>query len=294
MLYRKLFPFDYQEATSVSDAVSILSDYGADAAVMAGGISLIEEMKRRAVTPKVVLSLQPVGELKFLEQSNGHLRIGALATLTHGEKSAAVRDGYPAFWEAIAQIASVQVRNMGTIVGNIVACNPGSDLATALVALGGIVKVVSKTGERSVPIESFGLHSRKSCLVPGEIVTEIQVPRLKEGTATAFLNLARTKEDCAKVAVAVNAWVKNGVIEEVKIALGAVAPVIVRAPKVEKMLTGEKPSIRLIQEAAAAIPDENMVTPISDIRSTAQYRRQMVEVLTRRALTRVFTSYLNR
>jgi aerobic carbon-monoxide dehydrogenase medium subunit len=293
MLYRKLFPFDYQEAASVSEAVSILSDYGTDAAVMAGGISLIEEMKRRAVTPKVVLSIQPAGELRFLEQSNGHLRIGALATLTHGEKSVGVREEYPALWEAIAQVASVQVRNMGTIVGNIAACNPGSDVATALVALGAIAKVVSKTGERSIPIESLGIHSRKSSLLPGEIVTEIDVPRLKEGSATAFLNLARTKEDCAKVAVAVNARVKNGVIEEVKIALGAVAPVIVRAPKAEKMLTGEKPSERLIRAAAAAIPEENMVTPISDIRSTAQYRKQMVEVLTRRVLTRVFKNYLN-
>jgi carbon-monoxide dehydrogenase medium subunit len=294
MLYRKLFPFDYQEATSVSDAVSILSDHGADAAVMAGGISLIEEMKRRAVTPKVVLSIQPVGELKFLERSNGHLRIGALATLTHGEKSAAVKDGYSALWEAITQVASVQVRNMGTIVGNIAACSPGSDIATALVALGAVAKVISKTGERSILIESLGIRPRKSCLLPGEIVTEIDVPTLKEGAATAFLNLARTKEDCAKVAVAVNATVKDGVIVEVKIALGSVAPVIVRAPKVEKMLTGEKPSVRLIEAAAAAIPNENMVTPISDIRSTAQYRKQMVEVLTRRALTRVFSNYLNR
>jgi carbon-monoxide dehydrogenase medium subunit len=293
MLYRKLYPFDYQEAKSVSEAVSILSDYGSDAAVMAGGISLIEEMKRRAVTPKVVLSLQPAGELKFLEQSNGHLRIGALATLTHGEKSAVVRNGYQALWEAIAQVASVQVRNMGTIVGNIAACNPGSDVATALVALGAIAKVTSKTGERSIPIESFGIHSRKSCLLPGEIVTEIEVPKLKEGAATVFLNLARTKEDCAKIAVAVYATVKNGVIEDVKIALGAVAPVIVRAPKVEKMLIGEKPSERLIALVAAAIPEENMVTPISDIRSTALYRKQMVEVLTRRALTRVFTPHLN-
>jgi aerobic carbon-monoxide dehydrogenase medium subunit len=293
MLYRKLFPFDYQEAKSIPEAISILDQCGTDAAVMAGGISLIEEMKRRAVTPKVVLSIQPVKELKFVEQTNGHLRIGALATLTDGEKSAALKGGYSALWESIAQVASVQVRNMGTIVGNIAACNPGSDVSTALVALGASAKVVSSSGERSVPIESIGIHSRKTSLAPGEIITEINVPKLKEGATSVFLNLARTKEDCAKIALAVHVTVKNGVIDEAKIALGAVAPRIVRAPKVEKMLTGEKPTAQLIAAVAAAVPDENMVTPISDLRSTAQYRTQMVVVLTRRALTQALKQYLN-
>lgn len=293
MLYRKLFPFDYQEAKSVSETLSMLSDFGSKASIMAGGISLIDEMKRRAIAPKVVLSIQPIEELKFIGLSGATLRIGALATLSHGEKSAAVKEGFPALWDAIAQIASVQVRNMGTIVGNITACNPGSDVATAMVALGATARVVSKSGERSIPIETISVNPRKSILAPGEIVTEIDIPQLARGTQTLFLNLARTKEDCAKVAIAVNVVVTGGVIEDVKIALGAVAPMIVRAPKVENMLKGEKPSEKLIQAASATAPLENMVTPISDIRSTAQYRKQMVEVLTRRALTRVFHHYLN-
>lgn len=293
MLYRKLFPFDYEEATTVSEAISVLQAQGTDAALMAGGISLIEEMKRRAVTPKVVVSIQPVEALKYLDVSEGQLRIGALATLSHGEASDEVKNKFPALWEAIAQIASVQVRNMGTIVGNVTACNPGSDVATALVALGASVKIVNGSGERLIPIETLGVHSRKSILKPGEIVTEIIVPSLGPDTRTVFLNLARTKEDCAKVAVAVNARVTDGVVEEVKIALGAVAPVIVRAPGVEKMLLGEKPSKALILTASQLAPQEKGVTPIDDIRSTAAYRSRMVGVLTHRALARVFQHHMN-
>lgn len=293
MLYRKLLPFDYEEVKEVSEAVSMLQMHGTEAAIMAGGISLIEEMKRRAIIPKVVVCIQPVNELRYLDVSDGQLRIGALATLSHGEASDDVKKGFPALWEAIAQIASVQVRNMGTIVGNVTACNPGSDVATALVAIGASAKVVSDTGERDIPIESIGIHSRKSVLEPGDIVTEINVPRLAPGAQTAFLNLARTKEDCAKVAVAVNACVTNGIIEDVRIALGAVAPVIVRATKVERLLKREKPKKQLIRKASELVLQENMVTPISDIRSTAQYRTQMLSVLTQRALTRVFQNHIN-
>lgn len=293
MLYRKLDSFDYEEAKDVPEAVSLLQAHGAEAAVMAGGISLIEEMKRRAVTPKVVVSIQPIEQLKFLEISDGNLRIGALSTLAHGEKSDAVKKEFPALWDAIAQIASVQVRNMGTIVGNVTACNPGSDVATALVALDASVNIANGDSEKCVPVKSLGVHSRKSILNPGEMVTEIIVPCLAPGAQTAFLNLARTKEDCAKVAVAVNARVTDGVIEDIKIALGAVAPVIVRATKVEELLIGEKPSKTLIQAASEQALQEKMVTPISDIRSTSQYRSQMVSVLTRRALTQVLQNHMN-
>lgn len=217
MLYRKLYSFDYEEARDVPEAISLLQTHGTEAAVMAGGIGLIEEMKRRAVTPKVVVSLQPIDQLKFLDVSDGNLRIGALSKLSHGEQSNVVKEGFPALWEAIAQISSAQVRNMGTIVGNITACNPGSDVATALVALDASVKIADGNGGKCIPIKSFGVHSRKNILKPGEIVTEIIVPCLAPGAQTAFLNLARTKEDCAKVVVAVNARVTEGVIEDIKL-----------------------------------------------------------------------------
>ena len=294
MLYRKLNPFDYHEAKTVSEVSEILGSYGLDAAVMAGGISLVDQMKRKLKAPKAVVSIQRINELRFLEETDGGtLRIGALATLMDGEKSEVVKTDFPVLWQAIKQIGSVQVKNMGTIVGNISACNPASDVATALAALGAQVKISGRKGIRSLPVESVAADVRKIGLAPDEIISEIQVPPMGDGSCGAFLNLARTKEDIAKVAVAVKAVVKDGVMENVRIALGAVAPVVFLATDAPPLLDGEKPSEKVIEAAAKAAARDSQVSPITDIRSTAEYRREMISVLTGRALRSALFEYLN-
>lgn len=294
MLYRKLNPFVYHEAATVSEASEILGSYGTDAAVLAGGVSLVDQMKRKLKDPKALVSLQRIRDLRFLKESEGGtLRIGALATLRDGEKSENLKNNFPLLWKAIKQIGSVQVKNMGTIVGNISACNPASDVGTALTALGAQVRISGINGIRSLPVESVAADVRKIGLTPDEIISEIRVPSMGAGGCGDFLNLARTKEDIAKVAVAVKAVVKDGIVEDVRIALGAVAPVVFLAADVLPLLKGEKPSAEVIAAAAEAAAKDNRVSPITDIRSTAQYRREMIGVLTGRALKSALSEYLN-
>ncbi len=293
MLFRKLHPFDYHEPDTLSEACEILASPTAKATILAGGVSLIDQMKRGMQNPDVILSLHRIKDLRFLDAFDGALGIGALATLKDGERSPLLQKQYGSLWDAISQIGSVQVKTMGTIVGNVTACNPASDVATALTALGAEVKVAGRGEERSIPIESFGVDVRKSCLESHEIVTEIKVPAPETGSAAAFLNLARTKEDIAKVAVGVHAVVRGGVMEDVRIALGAVAPIILRASAAENILKGERPSLTVIQAAAKAAAEGRGVVPISDLRSTSEYRREMVAVLTKRALSKALNISLN-
>ncbi len=293
MLFRKLHPFDYHEPDTLSEVGEILASPNVTAAILAGGVSLIDQMKRGMQHPDVILSLHRIKDLRFVETSDGTLGIGALATLKDGERSSLVREQYGSLWDAIRQIGSVQVKTMGTIVGNVAACNPASDVATALTALGAEIKVAGRGGERSIPIQFFAVDVRKNSLESDEIVTEIKIPAPETGSACAFLNLARTKEDIAKVAVSVHAIIKGGIMENVRIALGAVAPVILRAYAAEEILKGERPSLTVIQAAARAAAESEGVIPITDLRSTAQYRREMVAVLTERALSKAFKINLN-
>lgn len=293
MLYRKLYPFDYHEADTISEASEILGHQGSKAALMAGGVSLVDEMKRRLKTPKTLVSIQRIKKLRFLElMDDGMLRIGALATLTDAEKSTMLKTNFGPLWKSIKQIASVQVKNMGTIVGNISACNPASDVATALAALGAEAMISGKDGIRTVPVESVAIDVRKPGLEPDELITEIQVPSMN-GSCGAFTNLARTKEDIAKVAVAVKAVVKNGLVKDIRLALGAVSPVVFLASDIHSILTGEKPSFKGIKAVAQAAANDKKVSPITDIRSTSEYRREMIIVLTDRALRTALSEYLN-
>jgi len=288
MLYRALHPISYLEAKTVSEASEICFSYNGTASLLAGGCSLIPLMKNGALKPQVLVNLATIDGLKYIEGSRSEgLRIGALATLRDAEKSLAVQTDFPSLFDSITQIASVQVKNMGTIVGNITEGTPASDVAAMLIALGAKLKIISPGGTQMVPLDSFYVHVRKTILRPGDIIEEIIIPPRSEGTYTAFLNLCKTKEDPAKVNVGMLVRIAEGVCAEARIAVGAVAPVIVRARKAEGMLQGKKITPALIEDVAAAVRDDEGVRPITDIRSTAEYRHEMVEVLARRALTKI-------
>lgn len=288
MLYRALRPLTYLEAKTVSEATEVTFSYNGKASLLAGGCSLIPLMKNNAAAPQALVNISRIEGLRFIQGSGTEgLRIGALTTLRDAEKSLLIRQDYPALFDSITQIASVQVKNMGTLVGNLTEGTPASDVAVALMALGAVLRVASPGGTRSVPLDSFYVHVRKTVLCPGDLITEIVIPPLAQGSRMAFLNLAKTKEDPSKVNVGVVARVDDGSCAEARIAIGAVAPVIVRARKAEKMLEGKKLSAALIEKVADAVRDDEGVRPISDIRSTADYRKEMVGVLARRALERI-------
>jgi CO/xanthine dehydrogenase FAD-binding subunit len=288
MLYRALHPINYLEAKTVSEASEICFSHNGNASLLAGGCSLIPLMKHGVLKPQVLVNMATIDGLKYIEGSLGEgLRIGALATLSDAEKSSVVQKDFPSLFDSITQIASVQVKNMGTIVGNITEGTPASDVAAMLIALGSQLKIVSPGGTRMVPLDSFYVHVRKTILRPGDIIEEIIISPRPENTFSAFLNLCKTKEDPAKVNIGVLVQIADGICAEARIAVGAVAPVIVRARKAEGMLQGKKITPALIEEVAAAVRDDEGVRPITDIRSTVEYRKEMVGVLTRRALTKI-------
>lgn len=280
---RPLKPFEYLEPETVGEAVQVLQTYGARAKVLAGGVDLAPGMRQRQIQPEYVVSLQKIPGLDYIEgDGQKGLRLGALTTLRSMERSPTIQKDYTLLWEAVHQIASVQVKTMGTVVGNLCVATPASDVAAALFALGAELKIASPAAERTIPIEDFFIGVNQTSLQPGEIVTEVLVPALPPTTGSAFMNLIRTAADVSKVNVAVTLTVAGNTCRDVKIALGAVAPTVVRARKAEGILKGQKLEERTIAEAAAAAAEETK--PITDIRSTAEYRKEMVKVLVRRAI----------
>jgi carbon-monoxide dehydrogenase medium subunit len=220
---------------------------------------------------------------------NGELRLGALATLNDLIRSPIIREHFPVLAYTASKMAGVQVRNLATVGGNLCNASPAADTAPPLIALNARAVIVGKNGERVVPLEEFFVGVGKSVLAPDEILREILVPRLFPPTHASYLKLEhRAAMDIAIVGVAV--FVKPAVAsgkqavmgEDVRIVLGAVAPTPMRAKQAEEILRGKELTEERIREAARLAAGE--AKPIDDVRGSAWYRREMVEVLTRRQL----------
>jgi CO/xanthine dehydrogenase FAD-binding subunit len=284
--YRRLPRFDYVKPRSVEEALSLLerNDDG-KVKVFAGGTDVIPKLKGRLVkAPEVLMDLKGASELAYLENEEGaHLSIGALATISEVANAPFVKKGFSMLSQAAKAIASTQVQNRGTIVGNICNAVPSADMAPALLCLGAEVICLSKRGERTIKMEYFFTGPNKTVLGPREMVKEIRVPTMPEGGKGVYLKLSpRSKMDLAVVGVGVMVVRKGELFEDVKIGLGAVAPTPMRAKKAEGVLVGTKVSNEVIERAARAASEESK--PIGDHRASAEYRRMMVEVLVRRAI----------
>jgi len=280
---RVLKSFDYFEPASVKEASQLLATYGDKAQVLAGGIDVIPRMRRDVIRPDCLVNIQNIPGMETIESAGGEgLTFGAMVRLRSLESSKAVRKNYPALYMAIHQISSVQAKYMGTAVGNICVATPASDVATTLLALGAELTIGRVENERKEPMEKFYLAYGRTSLQSGEMVTAVFLPSPPPGTGTAFMNLTRTRGDIAKVSTAVAITVKEGVCREARIAVGAAAPTVFRATKAEALLRGQKVNSGTINAAAEKAAGET--APITDLRSTADYRKEMTGVLVRRAL----------
>jgi len=221
--------------------------------------------------------------LDYIDGGKGtDLRFSALVTLRSIELAPIVQKEWIVLYEAIHQISSVQVKMMGTAVGNLCVATPASDVAPALIALAARVKITGADSDRVIPVEHFFVAAGKTILEPDEIITEVAVPSLPTGTGGAFVKLAKTAADIAKVNAAVTVTVADERCKEVRIALRSVAPTPIRVTKAEEILQRQKLSEKTIARAAEAAAES--VTPITDVRSTAIYRKEMVRVLVKDAL----------
>lgn len=283
-MYRVLKSFELFEPATVEEAVRLLFMYGSRAKVLAGGVDLVMRMRLRQLLPEYVISIQRIPGLDYVEHDTvTGLRIGALATMRAVEIStAAQQNGYRVLYEGISAITSVQVKVMGTAVGNLCVATPATDLGPPLFVLGAKLRVAGTAPDKVIPIEEFFVASEKSVLEPHEMVTEILVPATPEGAGGAFLQMGKTKADIPKVNAAVMVTLTNNRCSDVRIALGSVAPTVIRTRKAEETLRGEQINEKAIARAAEIAAEE--AKPISDVRSTAEYRKAMVKVLVRDAL----------
>lgn len=276
--------FEYLEPATLAEASAMLHRGGGRASVLAGGTDLLVQIKESVRKPEQVINIKkiPGMDVLTLDPVNG-LRIGALVTTRAVETSGFVQRHYASLAKAVTDFASIQVRHRATVVGNVCRASPSADSIAPLVADGASVHLYGMSGSREMYVEDFITGVGKTAIAPDEIVTHITVPAPPLHTGKVYLKHGRRVQmELATVGVAVSLTVENGHCAEVGIVLAAVGPTPVRAVRAEEVLRGQCLTDALLQQAAqAAMRDAR---PISDVRASESYRRQMVGVLTRRAL----------
>ena len=276
--------FDYRSPDSLAGALAELEEAGDEGKVIAGGTALVILMMQRLVRPRRVISLRRVAGLERIEIEDGQIRIGALATHRDVEMSPVIRTRLPVLAETLSRVATLRIRNVATIGGCLAHADPNQDPPVTLLAMDARVRIAGRGGERQLPLNEFFVDYYQTALQPGELVVGLEIPLPPPGSASAFHKfLPRTADDYATVAVAATITLTpEGLCREARIGLGALGPTPLRAREAEAILVGERLSDRLF--AAAAEAAMRIVDPIADGRGSAEYKRQMAGVFTRRAL----------
>jgi carbon-monoxide dehydrogenase medium subunit len=275
---------DYFEPKSVHEALSLLAKYGDEARVIAGGTDVMVDMKYKE-EPGCLVNIKRIPGMSAIEENGGGLRIGPLVTIREIETSRLIRERLPLLWEACHQFASLQIRNTATIGGNICRASPSGETLAPLLVLEAKAKLAFSEGQKIEGFNSLFLGPGRTSLGSKGLLTEIEIPYPPQGSRGVYLKHAvRGAMDIAMVGVAVMVRpdTANTSLQDVRIGLAAVAPTPIRATKAESILRGKPLTAALSQEAARVAASES--SPISDQRSSAEYRGWIVEALTRRGL----------
>jgi carbon-monoxide dehydrogenase medium subunit len=279
-------PLEMYQPASVQEASRLLRDNGPGGRFLAGGTDLVIAMKEKGLVPKYVVDLKRIPGLAGIrENGDGTIFLGALTTMREIEVSPLIRKKYPFLAQSAAEVGSIQIRNRATVGGNMANATPSADVAPALIALNATVKITGASGERTVPLESFFRGPGQTVMNGDEILTEITLPKTAAQLVGEYIKFSpREMMDLAYVGVAVvyNLAENDKRCTGVGIVLGAVAPTPMRAKKAEAVLEGQALNEALAERAGAIAAEESR--PISDVRSTADYRRAMVGAMTKRAL----------
>ena len=275
---------DYFEPKTISEALTLLDKFGDKAKVIAGGTDVMVDMKYRD-EPGCLVNIKRIPGLADIQENGAGLRIGPLVTIRDIEVNSRVREQLPLLWEAAHQFASLQIRNTATIGGNICRASPSGETLAPLLVLEAKAKLAFSNGEKTEGFETFFHGPGKSSLGSTGLLTGVEVPYPAQGSRSAYLKHAvRGPMDIAMVGVAVMVTpdAKNSQLQDARIGLGAVAPTPIRATRTEALLRGQTLNAALVKEAAQMAASES--SPISDQRSSAEYRGWIVEALTRRGL----------
>jgi carbon-monoxide dehydrogenase medium subunit len=277
--------FCYLRPKSLEETLILLQKYGNQAKIIAGGTDLIIKMKKEYLSPNYLIDITLIPELQgIVFNEDEGLTIGATTCLTEIESTHIIRSKFPIIAKAARVIGSIQIRNLGTVGGNICNASPAADLVPPLIAMGGKVKILSSEGAYWKDLENLFAGPGETVLQPSEILTHIRIPTPRLSMSSIYLKEGRTKGmNLAIVGVAVVIFVKeDNFCKDVSIVLGSVAPTPIRVKGAEDILKGKKITSDLIKKASQTSAEA--CQPISDIRGSAGYRKKLVEVLVQRAL----------
>ncbi|MCP4666395.1 MAG: xanthine dehydrogenase family protein subunit M [Deltaproteobacteria bacterium] len=273
--------FDYFQPESLKEAYRLMEKLEGRARYIAGGTDIIWRMKQGVIQADALVSLRGVASLKGIDPNEG-LTLGGMALLRDMERDAGLCGEYPALARAVSLLANPQVRNVATVGGNLCNAAPSADCAPPLLVMGAHVVIEGPGGQREVPIEDFFTGPGQTCLDRTEVLIRIKIPKPKPGTAAIFLKAGRVTQDIAIVNAAAFLVMKGKVCRTCRLAVGAVAPVPLRLTSIEKIVEGQEIGPDLLERVAEMVEKE--VRPITDVRSTEEYRRTLSGVLVKRAL----------
>jgi carbon-monoxide dehydrogenase medium subunit len=275
--------FELVRPSSLNEALQVLAAATPKVLPIAGGTNLTVDMRSGRHEPEVIVNIENLPELKGIRREDGQVWVGGGVTIAELLKDGLVAATAPVLRSACAVFANPLIRNRATVGGNLVDGSPAADTAPSLLALDAEIELTSQAGVRRLPLDEFFIHVRKTARRPDEVVTALRWAAPEPGAVSAFYKLGLRKADAISVvSVAVVLEVESGICRKARIALGSVAPRPLRVKSAEQWLTGKTLSRELFYEAAALAGEA--ISPISDLRASADYRRRATIVLTRRML----------
>jgi carbon-monoxide dehydrogenase medium subunit len=276
--------FAYHHPATVAEAVGLAARLGETARFIAGGTDLVIQMHRRRLAPEHVIDLSALDELRRIDVHPDRVSIGALVTHRQIERHPAFQGSLRALVEGARVVGGHQVRNVGTVGGNIVNASPAADVVPALLALDAELSLTAPNGERRIKLQEFLLGPGRTDRRPGELLTRIDFPALPPRSATSFLKGGRRRAmEISVVCIAAKLTLDGSRrIAGAAIALGAVAPTTLRSARAEAYLSGREPTAEILREAGRLAAEA--ASPIADVRSSAEYRRHLVSIMVPRAL----------
>ena len=277
--------FDYHAPFSLEEACQIIGDLREDARILAGGTDLLVSMRRGLASPKNLVTIGRIEELKAKDHSGGHLRLGAGLTVTDLAQSHEVKESFSSLRAAASSLGSPLIRNLATIGGNLVTARPAADLPVPFIAHNASILLKKSLGERTVTLDSFFQGPGETAIEPNEILTEIMIEKSPPYSGCGYLKLGARRTlviSTVNVAAFLCLEEREGPIKSARVVMGAVAPTPMRSASAENILMGERPTEALFAKAGEAAAADSK--PIDDFRGSAEYRRAMVAVLVRRAL----------
>ena len=277
-------PFEYHAPDSLEAALALKAEHGDEAKVLAGGQSLIPAMNFRVAQPSILIDLNKIRDLRFIEEQNGDLRVGAMTLQAKAEKDSTLEQVSPLLHETIPNIAHSQIRNRGTIGGSLAHADPAAELPVVATALGARMRAQSKDGDRWIDVDEFFSGMFTVSLLPKEILVEIAFPKMEANTGWAFVEVARRQGDYAMAGLAALITVDStGQCSAAKLVFLNVGDGPISASKAAASLVGEKLSEKNFAEAAR-IASQEEIMPFGNVHASPEYQRHLSEVLARRAL----------